>query len=81
MTGGGGDQHVEPRVTELLHREVVVRFTGPHGRTTIGATIVDVAADTVGDVDAVEVDTVPGHLFPLSAVTLLDDIIGEPGAG
>ena len=53
---------------ELVGRHVTVSAVGQTGRTTITSWVSDVDVD--GDI---ELDAMPGHSFPLSTVTFLDD--------
>lgn len=60
-------------VDDVVHRKVVVRYDGRHGRTTIRSTVVDVAVDVDGVITYVEVAAEVGVLFPIGAVTFVDD--------
>lgn len=64
-------------VDEVMHHHVVVRYDGPNGRTTIRSWVIDVAVDADHEVTDVEVAAEVGHLFPLAAVTFLDDDSAE----
>jgi hypothetical protein len=60
-------------VDDVLHRHVAVRFDGVYGRTTVRSWVVDAGVDETGSVTGVEVAAEVGYLFPLTAVTFLDD--------
>ena len=60
-------------VDDVMHRHVVVRYDGPFGRTTIRSWVVDAAVDADDVVTDVEVAAEIGALFPIGAVTFLDD--------
>lgn len=60
---------------EVMHGHVIVRYDGPHGRTTIRSWVVDAAVDIDGVVTDVEVAAEIGGLFPIDTVTFDDDSV------
>ena len=66
-----GERAVRPGIAaavELIGRYVVIRDRGPAGCTTIRSYVTDVSVEGAD----VEVQAVPGHLFPLATVTVAD---------